>query len=150
MVLAESSEDLLDLSLVVGVGEFGVASEGMDLLQGDGVIRMVAVGGTAAGDDEMTGTGLHSGAEDVLGSADIDRVLKLAPFWSTGMDDRRQVNDGVGTRVLHQGDQGGIADIAGDVANMRKSLAGRKIFEVKRGHMKEVRLLGESANNLCA
>ncbi len=148
MVVAIPSENLLDLPFVVGIGELRVAAKGIGLGEWDGIVGMISVSGTTAGDDEMTYSGLHGGAEDILRTADIDRVFELAPVRPTWMDDRRQVNDGVSVCFPDQSDDRGIADISRHVANMRKSLAGRSLLQIECGHAKELRLLGKSTNDL--
>ena len=70
-------EQLLDLTLVVGVRELGIPAECVVFREGHGIVGVVAVGRAAAGDDELAHARVDAGPQHVLGAEHVDRVLEL-------------------------------------------------------------------------
>jgi len=78
---------------VEGVGEGSVAPDLVGLGEGHRVVGVVAVGGSARGDDDPGYSMFHAGLEDVPGSDDVDLVFLLGGRVAAGIDDRGEVDD---------------------------------------------------------
>ena len=84
-----------------GIGKLRVAPQGIILIQRLRVIMIVAVCGTAAGDNDFANTRTHTCIKNVPGAQDVHGIFKFPVRFSTRGDDCRQVHDRVYVVLFH-------------------------------------------------
>ncbi len=72
MFLAILRQQVFHLALVIRVGKFRVAAQGIIFIQPSGIIRVIAVGGAGAGHDQLFHAGRHTGIQHIAGTVHID------------------------------------------------------------------------------
>ena len=123
-------QPLLDLTLVVGVGELGVAAQRIVLGQRHRVVGVVAVGGAAAGHDQLPDRGGDAAVDHVLGAEHVDRVLELTRTVGPGRHDRRQMDHAVDLELDQQLGETTIANIADAVLDAGQAVGRRRLTHV--------------------
>ena len=109
MTLPVVRQHLLHQTLVIGIGELGIAAQGVLLVQPGRVVRVVAIGGAGAGDDKLADPGAQTGVEHIAGAVHVDVVI---PRPVAGiLQHRGQVDHGVDALLAQQLAQRGVADI---------------------------------------
>ena len=71
MVAAGIGQNILDLTFVVGIGEFGIATARRVLGQGHRIVGVIAIGRAGAGDDQPLDPVGHTGGHDIARAGDI-------------------------------------------------------------------------------
>src|SRR5690606_21642230 len=109
MALAITCQHFLDLPLVVGVGELGIAAQRVLLVDPLRVVRMVAVGRAGAGHRQVPYPGAQAAFQYVAGAVDVDVEVPMAV--GGGLEYRGQVHYVGDLLLLQQLGQRRVADI---------------------------------------